>query len=227
MSKKVCIVNTSLVSLQDLKDLFAEICPDAEIFNIVDESLLPEVRANNGITNNIVCRMCAYFQMAVNAGADLIFNQCSSVGEAADIAARTVNVPVVKVDERMGREAVNIGPKISMVATLESTLGPSIRLVENTAKKMGREVTVKRCLVEGAFDVLFYQKNPEKHNQMVIDLEKRGGDRGRNPAGAGEHDAPAAPSAGSARARALQPAPRRNARQRGSGNPVNSRVFGV
>ena len=61
MSKKVCIVNTSLVSLQDLKDLFAEICPDAEIFNIVDESLLPEVRANNGITNNIVCRMCAYF----------------------------------------------------------------------------------------------------------------------------------------------------------------------
>ena len=29
MSKKVCIVNTSLVSLQDLKDLFAEICPEA------------------------------------------------------------------------------------------------------------------------------------------------------------------------------------------------------
>ena len=117
--------------------------------------------------------MCAYFQAAVNAGADLIFNQCSSVGEAADIAARTVNVPVVKVDERMGREAVKIGPKISMVATLESTLGPSIRLVENTAKKMGKEVTVKRCLVEGAFDVLFYQKNPEKHNQMVIDLVKK------------------------------------------------------
>ena len=173
MSKKVCIVNTSLVSLQDLKDLFAEICPEAEIFNIVDESLLPKVRAHNGITNNIVSRMCAYFQAAVNAGADLIFNQCSSVGEAADIAARTVNVPVVKVDERMGREAVKIGPKISMVATLESTLGPSIRLVENTAKKMGKEVTVKRCLVEGAFDVLFYQKNPEKHNQMVIDLVKK------------------------------------------------------
>lgn len=169
MSKKVFIVNTSLVSVADLKALFAEICPDAEVVNIIDESLLPEVREHNGITNNVIRRMCAYFQMAENAGADMIFNQCSSVGEAADIAAKTVNVPVVKVDENMGREAIKIGPKISMIATLPSTLGPSCRLVETTAKSMGKDVVVKRCLVEGAFDVLFYQKNPQKHNEMVIE----------------------------------------------------------
>ncbi len=158
----------------DLKDLFAEICPDAEIFNIVDESLLPEVRANNGITNNIVCRMCAYFQMAVNAGADLIFNQCSSVGEAGRYRGAHGQRRSSKVDERMGRSG-EYWPENSMVATLESTLGPSIRL-GRTRRKDGQEVTVKRCLVEGAFDVLFYQKNPEKHNQMVIDLvKKRGG----------------------------------------------------
>lgn len=169
MKKKVFIIHTSLVSMQDLKDLFAEIAPEAELYNIMDDSFLPEVRANGGVTPNVVKRMTAYFQMAEAAGADLIFNQCSSVGEAADVAAATVTVPVVKVDEAMARMALSFGSKVSMIATLPTTLDPSVRLVERTAAALGKEVTVKRCLVDGAFDVLFYEKNAQKHNEMVIE----------------------------------------------------------
>ena len=169
MKKKVFIIHTSLVSMQDLKDLFAEIAPEAELYNIMDDSFLPEVRANGGITPNVIKRMTAYFQMAEAAGADLIFNQCSSVGEAADIAAETVNVPVVKVDEAMAQMALSFGSNVSMIATLPTTLDPSVRLVEKTAEAIGKEVSVKRCLVDGAFDVLFYEKNVQKHNDMVLD----------------------------------------------------------
>ena len=45
--------------------------------------------------------MCSYYKAAEEAGADLIFNQCSSVGEAADLASQLVSVPVVKVDTCM------------------------------------------------------------------------------------------------------------------------------
>ena len=38
MGKKVAVVHTSLVSINELKALFAEILPDVTMYNIIDES---------------------------------------------------------------------------------------------------------------------------------------------------------------------------------------------
>ena len=48
--KKMAIIHTSAVSLQDLTTLCQEIMPEVEIINIIDDSLLAEVKRNNGIT---------------------------------------------------------------------------------------------------------------------------------------------------------------------------------
>jgi hypothetical protein len=102
------------------------------------------------------------------AGADLIFNQCSSVGEVADLASTMVGVPVIKVDARMAELACQTGTRIGVVATLETTLGPTCRLIESTATRLGKRIEITRCLVEGAFDRLIAGDRP-KHNQMVLD----------------------------------------------------------
>ena len=94
--KKIGLIHTSFVSVNDLKNLFAEIIPDAELTNIVDDSLLREVMANGGITPAIIKRMCNYVQMLEVSGVDAIFNQCSSVGEAFDIATQTNQSACVK-----------------------------------------------------------------------------------------------------------------------------------
>ncbi len=41
--KKLAVLHTSFVSIDDLKVLFAEIIPGIEVMNIVDDSLLAEV----------------------------------------------------------------------------------------------------------------------------------------------------------------------------------------
>lgn len=168
MKKKVFIVHTSFVSVQDLTDLFVELAPDVELHHVVDDSLLPEVLANGGVTPHVRSRMCEYYKAAEEAGADLIFNQCSSVGEVADVAAQIVSTPVVKVDTRMAEVACETGTRIGVVATLETTLGPTCRLVEATAARLGKKVEVVRCLVEGAFDLLIGGDRPA-HNKMVLD----------------------------------------------------------
>ena len=132
--KKITIVHTSLVSHAHLNQLFAEIIPEAKIHNIVDDSLLAEVSENGGITPNIVNRMCKYFQSAEAIGSDLIFSQCSSVGEAAKIAAKTVSVPLLRIDEAMNEEAVQLGKKIAVVATVASTVKPSCDVVREKAE---------------------------------------------------------------------------------------------
>jgi len=166
--KKVVIIHTSFVSVEALNDLFKEIIPEIEVRNIVDDSLLPEVVANEGITSGIVQRITAYAQQAENWGADVILNQCSSVGEAADIAARNIHIPYIKVDQAMAEKAVQLGTRIAVVATVASTLPPSCRLVEAAAQSLGKQVQVIGYLVDGALDILMKEKNREKHNQLVL-----------------------------------------------------------
>lgn len=169
MKKKVVIINTSFVSVNDLKDLFKEMMPDVTLYNMVDESLLPEVLSNGGLTNRVTRRICAYALEAEGIGADLILNQCSSVGEAVDVARKMINIPYLKIDEPMAEEAVKIGGKVSVIATVASTLAPSIRLIENTARRFQANININSCLVEGAFDILYYRGDKEMHNRMVVE----------------------------------------------------------
>lgn len=166
-SGTITIVHTSFVSVQDLTSLFLEADPTIQVRHIVDDSLLPEVLANGGVTTAVAGRICAYFRAAQDSGADLVFNQCSSVGEAADLAAQLIQTPVVKVDQAMARIACETGPRIAVVATLETTLGPTCRLVESTARQLGGEAQVKQVLVRGAFEQLT-SGDRAGHNAMVL-----------------------------------------------------------
>ncbi|MBN1856762.1 MAG: hypothetical protein JW846_07415 [Dehalococcoidia bacterium] len=167
MGKTVFIVHTSGVSLNDLNTLFQEYAPDVTVRNIVDDSLLPEVLANGGVTPGVTRRMCEYYMQAEASGADLIFNQCSSVGEVATMAAKMVKVPVVKVDERMAEISCQTGPRIGVVATLATTMGPTVRLIKSTAERLGKTVSVTEEITSGAFERLI-AGDRKKHNEMVI-----------------------------------------------------------
>jgi hypothetical protein len=167
MKKRVGVVHTFLYSVEDLKKQFKEKLPGVEMINIIDDSLLEEALANKGLTPGIISRMCAYYKHCQELGCECILNQCSSVGEAADIAAKLISVPVVKIDYPMARKAVELGSKIAVIATAISTVEPSSRLVERAAKEAGKEVTVSRCFVEGAYEFLLKTGDREKHNEMV------------------------------------------------------------
>jgi len=168
MKKKVAIIHTSFVSVNDLKALFTKIIPEVQVINIVDDSLLQEVMSNGSITPGIVKRICTYAHQAQEQGADLIFNQCSSVSEAIDVAGKMLKIPCLKVDQAMADKAVEIGKKIAVVATVASTMGPSTRLIARAAEKANKQVIITECLVDGAMDILIREGNVEKHNKMVL-----------------------------------------------------------
>ena len=173
MSKSIAIVETSAVSFAELRELCREIIPNVKVTQIIDESLIQEVNQNGGPTPFVKRRMFEYFRNAQELGVDLIVNQCSSVGEAADQIAPFLNVPILKIDEAMAEKAVQMGRKIAVVATVESTTGPSVRLIEKKAKELGKEVEVDLHLVEGAMMVLIEKNDAETHNRMVLgEVEK-------------------------------------------------------
>lgn len=168
MSKKIAVIHTSLAIREAVNQQILREIPDADIHNIIDERILQDVVDNQGINASVIKRMCLYTQAAEAMGADAILNACSSVGEAFDVARQLVTIPTLKIDEPMAELAVNSGIRIGVYGTVATTLAPSSRLIENTAKRMNKEVTVVPHLVEGAFKVLSEEKNPEKHNDMVL-----------------------------------------------------------
>ncbi|MFZ2657980.1 MAG: aspartate/glutamate racemase family protein [Victivallales bacterium] len=167
--KQIAIIHTSFVSVDDLRKLCSEIIPGVKVWNIVDDSLLQDVLSAGGLTEGVTRRICAYAVEAEARGADLILNQCSSVGEAVDVARRILNVPFIKIDEPMAAESVRLGSRISVIATVPTTLGPSARLIEAMAAKAGRNASIRQCLCKGAFDALVKEGDKEKHNSIVLE----------------------------------------------------------
>ena len=67
----------------------------------------------------------------------------------------------------MAEEAVRLGSKIAVVATVASTMKPSCNLVQKAADDAGKQVEIIPTLVDGALDILMKENNREKHNQLV------------------------------------------------------------
>lgn len=168
MSKSVVILQTSQVSSTVLKELCAELIPDVKIYQIIDDSLLAETVENGSPTKGVINRMYQYCKHAESLGAAAILNQCSSVGEVIDLIRPMISIPIVKIDEAMAREAIKTGKKIAMVATVESTVGPSSRLIQQMAKEAGKEIELDIHLVDGAMVKLMETGDQDLHNQMVL-----------------------------------------------------------
>lgn len=160
------IIHTGPVTVQPLNALAPELLPGVRVVNLVDDSLLKDTMAAGHVTPAVTRRLTQYMMIAQDMGADLILNACSSVREAADLGAKLVSVPVAKIDTAMARHAVAHASRIGVAATVQTTLDPTARLIEQTAREMGRSVTVTRQLCEGAFDALL-AGNGERHDEIV------------------------------------------------------------
>jgi Asp/Glu/hydantoin racemase len=150
----VVVVHTGPVTVEPLKAQFAQQMAGARVINIVDDSLLADVRTAGHLTPEVTARLYSYMSTAQAMGADIILNACSSVGEATDTLRGMIRTPIVKVDEAMADEASALGPLIGVVATVSTTLEPTVRLIRKKAMQHARPVEVIECIAEGAFDAL-------------------------------------------------------------------------
>ena len=128
--------------------------PGVEAFNIVDDSLVKNIREAGGITPAISRRVADYLKSAESAGAEQILVTCSSIGPAVEAGAKLISVPTLRVDQPMADQAVATGKKIGVVATLSTTLEPTADLILRRAAIAGKKIELTSKLVEGAFEAL-------------------------------------------------------------------------
>ncbi|HYG22204.1 MAG TPA: aspartate/glutamate racemase family protein [Verrucomicrobiae bacterium] len=166
MKKTLGLVHTSATLVPVFAALCKEKLPNVETFNIADDSLIKDVIRRNELTSQTARRVVQHVASAAEAGADLILVTCSSIGRAVETAAGLVNVPVLRVDQPMADEAVRLGTRIGVVATLPTTLEPTADLIARRAAIIGKRVEVTSRLCEGAFNALM-SGDAATHDAMI------------------------------------------------------------
>lgn len=164
--KTVVVVHTGPATVQPIKQQFQQILPDVRVVNLMDDSLLNDVMAAGHLTEAVTGRIFSYMQMGQQMGAAVVLNACSSVGEAASAARAAISIPIIKIDEVMAQQAVNAGARIGVVATVRTTLEPTVRLIQAKAKSAGKTIEIKEALADGAFQALLDGKS-EVHDDIV------------------------------------------------------------
>ena len=107
-------------------------------------------------------------ESAQNAGADAVLVTCSSIGPAVDIAKDIFDVPVMRVDEAMAELAVRHGPRIGVLATLRTTLEPTMELLRSKAAAADVEVTLVEGLCDQAFEAVL-AGDTATHDRIVTE----------------------------------------------------------
>jgi len=166
--KRLALVHTVASLVPRFRELSAELVPEVETFDIVDETLLRDATKEGRVSLDTARRLFAHLAAAEAHGADAILVTCSSMGGAVDAARPFSGVPLLRVDQAMAERAVERGSRIGVLATLWSTLRPTAALIERTATEAGRDVEVRDRLCDGAFEAL-RAGDTEAHDALVRD----------------------------------------------------------
>ena len=166
--KRLAFVHTVAGLVPRFRELAAELVPGVETFDIVDETLLRDATTEGRVSLDTARRLFAHLAAAERHGADAILVTCSSMGGVVDAARPFAAVPLMRVDHAMAEQAVERGSKIGVLATLQSTLGPTAVLIERTAVEASREVEVRDRLCDGAFEAL-RAGDTDRHDALVRD----------------------------------------------------------
>ena len=166
MPRRLALIHT----VSSLVPVFAKLCRDymgdVETYNIVDESLLRDTIRDDRLMPHTRLRVVTYIAMAEEAGADGVLVTCSSIGPAVDATKALVAIPVLRVDEPMAAEAVRLGARIGVLATLRTTLDPTAALIRRIASAQGEHRDVATYVCAGAFEAVSIG-DTERHDELV------------------------------------------------------------
>ncbi len=151
---RIAILHTTTATVETFKTLAAEMIPGSQVFNIVDDSILPLLAEKDGALNVVAERMIQYARFAEQSGACSLLEACSSVGELVEAMRTAVSIPVIRVDDGMTEAAVKQASRIGVAATLPTTLGPTSRLLLEKARQMDKSMDIRTALIEGAYQKL-------------------------------------------------------------------------
>jgi mRNA degradation ribonuclease J1/J2 len=169
-TKKVVFIHSVPATVISMKKKIAEIFPDVQLINILDDGFLPEIERNKGrITAGIVSRIFEYVRIAQDYGAKAVICLCTTIAPVMQIASQGITIPALQIDYPMMEQAVQAGSRIAIICTAKYTMNSSLQTAGKAAEKYNRQVDITPVFVENAFEAAQIEGDMEKHDKLIID----------------------------------------------------------
>ncbi|MCQ9424971.1 aspartate/glutamate racemase family protein [Pseudomonas sp. LJDD11] len=163
---RIFLVHATPLSISPINTAFDRHWPQAELVNLLEDSLPRDLKAAGQLTPAIIQRFLDLTRYAVSAGADAILFTCSAFGEAIDACKREVSIPLLKPNEAMIEAALAQGSRIGLLATFEPTLASMRAEFIAAAERQGQALDLQLQLAEDGMQILAQGDGPE-HDRRV------------------------------------------------------------
>lgn len=170
------LVHTVAPLIDEFACWCAAMVPNVRIFHVLDEPLIERIHRQGVASDVDAQRLLDHLKYAEQFGADVVLVTCSTVSLLVDSVRGHVAVPVVTIDEAMATEAAGTGPRITLIATNETTLEPSATLILAEASLAGRDVAVEAIVVPEALRALL-DGDESTHDRLVAQAIAEAGPR--------------------------------------------------
>ena len=153
---------------QKLKDYVGE---PVKIHNLWDDFLANNPNEIGEFTIENRCRLYNDIKSAEMTGADMIVVTCSTLTPVVNMIRPFVRVPLIAIDDAMGRKAVTCGERILFLATAGSTEGPMREKLNAEAAKLGKSIQIDFQANAEAFQAM-KAVQMERHDAILLDMAK-------------------------------------------------------
>lgn len=151
MNVGLAFVHTSPVHVPTFTRLVDEEAPGTPTRHWVLEQLLCDAQTAGAEAPALVRRIQRAMMDAAADGARVVVCTCSTIGGAAERTPTGGRFRALRIDRAMADRAVRSGPRILVVAALESTLGPTQALLQQSAAALDRSVVIEPLLLTQAW----------------------------------------------------------------------------
>jgi len=156
--------------------LAKEIMPEVTVLHITDDTIqwaVNDAMAAKGIAQEHIppfnyLRVANYCRYLQDIGADAILFGCSTMNRAAEYAQPLIDVPIIPVDRPMMDKAVQLGARIGLLATLDTTVPSSLRQLRNAAARAGQEIEIVEIFSGEAFTAL-RAGDRARHDDLLVE----------------------------------------------------------
>jgi len=175
MPKRVFLVHPTPLAMPPVDEAFKTLWPQAQVLNLLDESLYADVGANGELTPALYARVANLFRHCEASGADGIVFSGSTFGPAVEEGRKGIKVPVLRIEEGMMDEAVARGGSILVVSTQKRAMPVVRATLDASAKRAGKTPAIKDIWVDGARDAL-NAGDTDKHDRLIAEQSAAAGD---------------------------------------------------
>ncbi|MBK9082431.1 MAG: arylsulfatase [Rhizobiales bacterium] len=145
---RIALIHALRHSPPPVEAAFARLWPEAQLMNLLDDSLSADLARDGALTEAMTARFLDLAAYARRAGAEAILFTCSAFGPCIEATARAnADIPVLKPNEAMIEEASAIGGRIGLLATFPATL-------RSMPEEFPPQTQVETALIEGGLAAL-------------------------------------------------------------------------